>query len=308
MRLAVFGTGGVGGYFGGRLAHAGEEVIFIARGPHLQAMRDHGLKVESTKGDFVVHPVQATDEPSSIGPVDVVLVCVKAWQVPDAAAAMRPSIGPDTCVLPLGNGVEAMDQLSSVLGREHVLGGICKIVSFIAAPGVIRHTGFEPEVIFGELDNRSTERVENLRAAFTRAGVSATVTPDIDVAVWTKFLFIAPYSGVGAVTRLPAGVVRRVPETRELMEKAMGEVLAVAKARGIAMPEDALKKAMAQVDALPEAATASMQRDIMAGRPSELEAQNGAVVNLGRETGVETPVNSFIYSCLLPSELKARGA
>ena len=170
MRIAIFGAGAVGGYFGARLAQAGEDVIFIARGEHLRAMRRDGLYVESILGDFRVTPVKATDDPASVGPVDVVLVGVKAWQVPEAAESMRPMVGPETFVVPLQNGVEAPDQLAAVLGKEHVLGGLCRIICARVAPGRIRHAGMEPYVAFGELDNRPSPRAERLRAAFERAG------------------------------------------------------------------------------------------------------------------------------------------
>lgn len=308
MRIAVFGAGAVGGYFGGRLAQAGEEVVFIARGEQLRALRERGLQVDSLAGDFVIQPVQATDEPAEVGTVDVVLVGVKAWQVPEAAQAMRPLVGPETFVVPLQNGVEAPAQLAAVLGAEPVLGGLCRIVSLVVEPGHIRHAGMEPYVAFGELDNRDSRRVECLRQAFARAaGVSVDIPPNIQVAMWGKFLFIASFSGVGAVTRAPAGVLRELPETRDMLDRAMREVLAVAQARGIALPEQSIPKTMALIDSLPPEGTASMQRDIMAGRPSELESQNGAVVRLGEEEGVATPLHAFIYHSLLPLELRARG-
>jgi 2-dehydropantoate 2-reductase len=308
MRFAVFGTGAVGGYFGGRLAEAGDEVILIARGEHLQAMHDHGLRVDSPKGDFVVHSVQATQDPSQVGTVDVVLVGVKAWQVPEAAQAMRPLIGPNTIVVPLQNGVEAPAQLSAVLGAQHVLGGFCRVGSVIVGPGHIHHFGVDPLVAFGELDGHISERVQQLRKAFARAiGVTVEIPSDIQAAMWEKFLFIAPYSGVGAVCRAPAGVLREVPETRQLLEAAMGEVHAVARARHISLSEDIIDRTMAFVDQLPPDGTASMQRDIIEGRPSELASQNGAVVSLGREAGVATPVHSFILRSLWPLELRARG-
>jgi 2-dehydropantoate 2-reductase len=306
MRIAVFGTGAVGGYFGGRLAQAGEEVIFIARGEHLQALRSHGLQVDSVKGDFMVQPVQATHDPAQVGVVDVVLVGVKAWQVPAAAQAMRPMVGSDTFIVPLENGVEAPAQLAAVLGAQHVLGGLCKIISFTLRPGHIRHAGIEPYVAFGELDNQASERAERLRQAFARAaGVTVEIPPDIQAAMWDKFLFIASFSG--AVTRAPAGVLRNVPETRQLLEQAMREIFAVAQAREIALSGDIVGQTMAVVDGLPPDGTASMQRDIMEGRPSELASQNGAVVRLGQEAGVATPLHRFIYNSLLPLELRARG-
>jgi 2-dehydropantoate 2-reductase len=307
MRIAVFGTGAVGGYFGGRLAQAGEEVLFIARGKQLQALRDQGLRVESLKGDFLLRSVQVTDDSVQVGVVDAVIVGVKAWQVTEAAQACGPLVGPDTFVVPLQNGVEAPDQLAAVLGAEHVLGGLCRIVSFVVALGHIRHAGMEPYVALGELDNRPSQRAERLRSAFQRAGVAAEIPPDIHVALWEKFLFIASFSGVGAVTRAPAGVLRSLPQTRHLLRQAMYEVRAVAVARGIALPEETIERTMVLIDNLPPAGTASMQRDIMEGRPSELESQNGAVVRLGQEVEVATPLHAFIYHSLLPMELQARG-
>jgi 2-dehydropantoate 2-reductase len=308
MRIAVFGAGGVGGYFGGRLAQAGESVVFIARGEQLKAIRADGLRVESLAGDFLIRPAEATDDCASAGRVDVVLVCVKAWQVPDAARAMLPMLGPQAFVVPLVNGVEAADQLGAVVGKERVLGGLCRLVSYLVAPGRVRHAGADPRIEFGEQDGRESARVAALRAAFARTvGVSVHSPNDINVAVWEKFLFIAPFGGLGTVLRMPAGVTRKVPETRELLTAAMQEVADLARARGIRLGSDAVARTMRFVDGLPEDATASMQRDIIEGRPSELDYQSGTVVRLGREAGVPVPVNEFIYRCLLPAELKARG-
>jgi len=308
MRIAVFGTGGVGGYFGGRLAQAGEDVTFIARGEHLRAIRDSGLKVDSVNGDFVIQPAQATSNPAEIGPVDLVIVGVKAWQVADAARAMKPLVGPATTVLPLQNGVEAASQLAAELGAERVIGGLCKIVSFVVAPGHIRHAGFEPSVAFGELDNHQSERVEKIQNAFTNAGVKAAIAANIQVALWAKFLFITSYSGVGAVCGGPAGRIRGNAEARGLLLRAMAEVDTLAHARGIHLPPDSVEKSLASVDALPADATSSMLRDIAAGRPSELESQNGAVVRMAHESAVAVPTHELIYSVLKPLEKKARAA
>ena len=308
MRIAIFGTGGVGGYFGGRLAQAGEDVVFIARGDHLQAISDHGLRVDSIKGDFVLESVQATDDPAEVGMVDMVLLGVKAWQVPEAAEAIRPMVGSETVVLPLQNGVEAPSQLTAVLGDEHVLGGLCGLMTFIVEPGHIRHAGADPFIRFGELDNRPSERVARLNQAFDRAsGINTEIPPDIQVALWQKFLFVTPWSGVGAVTRSPLGIIRDQPGTRQMLEKTMGEIYNVGRAHNIALPKDIIGKTMDFVDSLLPEGTASMQRDIMNGRPSELEAQNGAVVRLGLQVGVETPINAFIYNSLLPMEMRAQG-
>ena len=306
MRIAVFGTGGVGGYFGGRLAVAGNDVTFIARGQHLQAIKATGLQVDSVDGNFVVRPANATDDIAAIAQVDLVIVGVKAWQVAEAGKAMRPVVGPATTVLPLQNGVEAPHQLSEELGPAAVIGGLCRIVSYVVGPGHIRHAGFEPSVAFGELNKERTKRIEKILEVFTKAGLKATVPDDINVALWTKFLFISAYSGVGAMTGLPAGKLRADPESRALLLAAMQEVYELAHARGVNIPADAVEKAIASVDSLPEDGTSSMQRDIAAGRPSELESQNGAVVSMAREAGVGVPTHEAIYNFLKPLELTAR--
>ena len=307
MRIAVFGAGGVGGYFGGRLAQAGEDVVFIARGDHLKAMLTHGLRVDSVKGDFVLKPVKATDDPVQAGIVDVILVGVKAWQVTNAAEAMRPMVGPETFVLPLQNGLEAPTQLAAVLGDQHVLGGLCGLSTFIVGPGHIRHAGAEPFVRFGELDNRPSDRVKRLQKVFERAGVIAKIPQDIQVALWMKFLFITAWGGVGAITHTPLGVWRSLPETRQMAESALQEITIVAQARDITLPENAMPMTMNIYDSLPPDITSSMQRDIAEGRPSELDAQIGAVVRFGKDADVATPLHRLIYNSLLPMELRARG-
>jgi len=307
MRIAIYGTGGVGGYFGGRLANSGEEVVFIARGKHLNAIRENGLIVESIKGDFQISPASATDDPAQIGPVDAVLVAVKTWQVLEAASAIQSLLGPEIFVVPLENGVEAADQLIEKIGKQRVVGGLCKIMSFIAAPGKIKHAGAEPVVMFGELDRTKSARTEKLLQAFVKAGIVAKIPENIHAAIWEKFLFIACVSGIGAVTRMPVGVLRSVPEVRQLLIDAMREIYSIAIAKGIDLPETVIDKTLGFVDQLPHEGTASMQRDIVEGKPSELESQNGAVVRFGKELGVATPVHAFVYSVLLPAELKARG-
>lgn len=306
MRIAVFGIGGVGGYFGGRLAQTEHEVIFIARGDHLKAIRSNGLKVSSEQGDFVAIPTLATDDPSEVGIVDAIIVATKAWQVQDAGQAMLPMIGDNTFVVPLLNGVEAPSQLAEIMGEKHVLGGFCRVLSHKEAHGHIIQGGTSPFVAFGELDNRESERVIALREVFTEAGVNIQTTPDIQVAMWQKLLFIASFSGVGAVTRSPAGVLRSVPEAYQMLQDAMTEVFNVARKRDIHLPDDAVEAGLAIIQRLPEDSLASMQRDVMNGYPSELEAQNGAVVRLGAEVDVDTPTHRFIYNSLLPSELRAR--
>lgn len=307
-RVAVFGAGAVGAYFGSRLAQGGEEVAFIARGGHLDAIRGHGLRVSGISGDFLVHPAQVTDDPAAVGPVDAVLLGVKAWQVSDVAEAIRPLMGPDSFVVPLQNGVEAPECLTRVLGAEHTIGGLCRISAGLAGPGHIRHLGIEPYIAFGELDGRHSQRVERLRDAFKRsAGVSVEIPVDIRVAMWQKFLFIATVSGLGALTRAPIGIVRSQAGTRQLLEGALEEVRSVGVASGIALPADVVQQTLTYIDSMQPDVTASMQRDILEGRPSELDAQNGAVVRLAERAGVPVPIHRFIYHTLLPLELRARG-
>ena len=308
MRIAVVGAGAVGGYFGGRLAEAGEDVTFIARGAHLEAIRERGLEVRSTEGDFTIHPASATDDPHEVGEVDTVLVVVKAWQLPEAAARMGPMVEDRTAVVPLLNGIEAPDVLGEALGPGPVFGGLCRILAHRSGPGRIEHTGFPPTIEFGEFDGSRSERAVALLEAFGRArGVQATLSEDIQRAMWIKLVFIAAMSAVGAATRAPIGVTRALPETRDLLERAFEEVRSVGIGRGVALPDDLLPRFLAVVDALPEGEVTSMQRDVLAGRPSELEAQVGAVVRLGREAGVPTPVHETLYAALLPQERRARG-
>jgi 2-dehydropantoate 2-reductase len=307
MRVAVFGSGAVGGYFGGRLASSGQEVVFIARGDHLHAMRSQGLRVDSLAGDFIINPVQATDDPSRVGVVDVLLVGVKAWQIPEAALAIRPLVGEGTCVVPLQNGVDAPAQIAAVLGKKVVLGGLCRIASHLAAPGYIRHTGIEPYIAFGELDNQRSERVLQLKEAFERAGVRVEIPNDIQAAMWEKFIFIASISGIGAISAAPVGIFRQLPETRQMLKQVLQEIAAVSKGHKIHLEDSVADRILAMIDGMPPATMASMQRDILEGRPSELGSQTGAVVRMGLEAGVPTPTNSMIYASLLPKELKARG-
>lgn len=308
LRIAVYGTGGVGGYFGARLKQAGEDVTFIARGEHLRAIKEKGLKVDSTSGDFTIYPAKATDDVNEIGAVDLVMVGVKAWQVPDAARAMKPLVNTNTTVLPLQNGVDAVAQLVSELGPDNVIGGLCRIVSYIVEPGRIRHAGFTPSIVIGELDNRRTNRITRIEQVLKRAGLEVTIAADIQVALWTKFLFIASFSGVGALANAPAGLLRRDAKWRRQIIDAMTEIYRLAQARGINLPANSIDTVMASIDGLPEDATSSMQRDIAAGKPSELESQNGAVVRMAHETGVDVPTHELIYRSLKPLEEKARQA
>jgi 2-dehydropantoate 2-reductase len=305
MRIAMFGSGGVGGNFGGLLAKSGVEVTFIARGDHLRAMRESGLRLGTEDGTFLVHPVQATDDPSEVGEVDVVLVAVKAWQVQDAARAMHPLVGKDTVVVPLLNGVEGPPELSAELGDRCVIGGWCGTISYIIGPGHVFAGG--GSITIGELDNSESERTSLLVEILSGAGIEADIAPEIHGSMWGKFATIVAWSGVGAVTRTPTGVWRNVPESRRMYDQAVLETDAVARARGIEIPKAQLERVLSLPDHVPAESLASMQRDIMDGRPSELEYQNGAVARYGQEAGVDTPVNAFFYHSLLPLERIARG-
>jgi 2-dehydropantoate 2-reductase len=307
VRIGIYGTGGAGGHFGARLAKAGEDVVFIARGEHLAAIREKGLAVETDTGEILVHPAIAADDPAEAGAVDVILLGVKTWQVEEAARQMGPMLGPETFVVPLQNGVDAADQLIRVLGEKRVIGGLCATFSWISAPGRIRSLGQVHSLRFGELDRRPSERTERLRRVFEKAGIRATIPPDIHAGLWQKLLMVASFGGVGAVTRMPIGVTRSIPETRRMILSAMEEIAAVGRARRVAMAEDAVAQGLAFVDGLDPTGTTSLQRDITEGRPSELEAWNGAVVRLGREAGVPTPTHEFLYASLLPLERRARG-
>ena len=293
--VAVVGAGGVGGYFGGRLAQAGYEVSFVARGKHLEAVRAAGLAVRSVAGDFDVTPVRATADAAEIGPVDYVLICVKTWQLADAITAIRPLIGTQTAIVTVQNGVEAPDQVAAEYGREAVLPGAAEVIAYVESPGTIRHLGGPGRLTFAEWDNQSTPRTEWLRTAFIDAGLQAVISADIWAGLWTKFLSVVPSGGLGTATGAGYGVLRSRPGTRQLLADATTEIRDVAVALDIKLPADVVPKTLAWIDNLPADGTTSLQRDILAGRPNELDAWTGAVVRLGNRAGVPTPVNSFLY-------------
>lgn len=306
LRYAVVGSGAVGGYFGGCLARAGHEVTFVVRDATQRALEKDGLHIESPKGDFAVHPIKTSTDPSAVGVVDVVIVTVKAWQVEDVAPTLVPLVGPKTLVVPLQNGVEARGELARSLGESAVCGGLCWILAERLTPNRIHHRGGEPLVSIGEWDGTVSARIEALAGSFEAAGIKTKVHDDIQAAIWEKFVFITALSGVGAVTRMPVGVIRTELETRDLLKEVMAEIMAVGRASGVQISEDVLERTLSFIDKLPEEGTASMQRDLMAKRPSELEAQNGAVVRIGRKLDIFTPVNRVLYYALLPMEREAR--
>ncbi len=306
-KIVVYGVGGVGGYFGGRLAEKGLDVTFIARGETLKIMKLEGLKVDSIDGDFVVKPVKVTDNPHEVGIASLVIVCVKAPQVSEVAQAIIPMVDEQTIILPLQNGVDAPSILIKVHGKKNVLGGLCRLFSFKANPGHIRHVGYPPTIELGEMGEPISHRVKELKDLFTYAGINSVIHDDILDAMWIKMIFASAWMGVAAITRSPLGVIRSLPETREILVQSFTEIVNVAQKLGIKHPENLVDGMMKGIDSLPEDSTTSMQRDIMEGRPSELDFLVGAIVRIGKENNVETPVNRFIYNCLLPIELKARG-
>ena len=298
MRIAVMGTGGVGGYFGARLALSGCDVSFIARGAHLDALRQRGLRVLSAAGDLHVEPVNATDNPGDVGPVDLVMFGVKLWDTEDAARLVGPMLGPDTAVVSFQNGVQKDEVLRRVLGERAVIGGACYIAATIAEPGVIRHTGAMQRLVFGEYGGEASARTEAFLAACRKAGINAEISADIRRAIWEKFVFLAALSGTTSATRMPLGPLLAHPQTRTLLRDAMREVVAVGRAEGVALADDFVQGRMAFAETLPAAMTSSMHQDLERGNRLEVDWLSGDVVRRGLAAGVATPVNRVLYDVL----------
>jgi 2-dehydropantoate 2-reductase len=306
-RFAVVGAGALGCYFSALMARAGHHVTLIARGRHLEAIRRDGIQVEDLGESYRVAPARVTERPTDVGPVDAVVLAVKAWQVPEAANHLRPLVAPGTRVLPLQNGVETWEELVRALGEGPPLMGLCRVVCALDSPGQVRHFGTEPKVEAGEREGAGLSgNAAALAAALKASGVRVDNPENMRVALWEKLLFIAGVSGTGAVARANVGETRACPPTRDLLLRIMEEVASVAGASGVPLAGDSVGRAMAFVDSMAPASTASMQRDISEGRPSELEAIIGVVVRLGRELGIRTPATSFVYASLLPQERRAR--
>jgi 2-dehydropantoate 2-reductase len=310
MRIAIVGAGGVGGLLAGLLARSGAEVAVVARGGQLEAIRERGIRVDSPLGTFTARVAAVAEDPAALGPAEAVLLAVKAWQVAEVAPRLAPLLSPGGVVVPLQNGVEAADQLAAVLGPEAVAGGVIRVLAWIEGPGAIRHVGLPPDIIMGERGGRlpgRSPRLEALAAALVGGGVEAKISPDVERDVWEKFLIIDPWSAISTASRAPIGALRTLPETRALHRAALEEVAAVARARGVGLPPDAVASAEAFLDGVAPEGTTSMQRDVGSGKPSELEDQIGAVRRLGRQVGVPTPVHDALYAVLLPQEAAARG-
>jgi len=305
MRIAVIGTGGIGGPYGASLAKAGADVTFVARGAHLAAMRQNGLRIEGDRGEILVRPAEATDDIAGIGAVDYVLLCVKLWDVESAGEQIRPIVGPGTAVVPLQNGVDSAERLVPILGREAVMGGTAFVTGSIVAPGVVRQTGTYQQMTFGELDGRASPRGERLRDLCAAAGFEGILSPDVRVPIWEKFLVLVPLANVNALTREPLGRYRADLDLWALVEASISETEAVGRAEGVALKPDAVEKGLAMIRSMPDHHMTSMGNDLLRGNRLELPWFAGKVVELGRRHGIATPVNDFVYAAL---KLHANGA
>jgi len=298
MKIAIVGSGGVGGYFGARLAASGQDVTFIARGSHLQALQKEGLKVHSALGDLHLPEVKATNDTAVVGPVDVIMIAVKLWATEEAAAAAKPMIGPNTVAVSFQNGVVAVDTLLPILGKEHVMGGVANIAALIEGPGVIRHNGNMANLFFGELDGKPSPRSQALQVACKIANVQAELVGDINRAIWEKFVRLVTLSALTSLTRMPVGPIRSDPDTRSLMQQVMEEVVAVGKAKGVKFDAGLIADQMSKVDGYPATMVASMCGDLRRGNRLELPWLSGMVAKLGKELSVPTPANQFVYAAL----------
>ena len=300
MRIAVVGAGGVGGGYGAALAKAGADVTFIARGAHLAAMKSKGLRVTGGRGETHLVPTQATDDPAVVGPVDYVLFCVKLWDVESAGRHIKPMIGPNTAVIPLQNGIDAAERLAPILGEKVVMGGVAQIGAHIAEPGVIRQVGTFMRMVFGEIDGSTSARGQALHDMCLKAGFEATVSDRILTELWMKFILLATNASVTALARLPIGKLRDDPDMGPQIVAAYKEVIDVGRARGIALPADALNRIKAANAGLPADLMASMAVDLVRGNRIELPWLGGKVVEMGRTLGVPTPVHALMYAALKP--------
>jgi len=299
MKIVAMGSGGVGGFFGGKLAHAGADVTFIARGKHLAALREHGLLIENkTEGNIHLPKVNATDDPAGIGPVDLVLVGVKLWDIEAAAQAIKPIVGPDTAVLSLQNGVIKDDILRRVFGDKAVMGGVGYVAASIARPGVIRQVGKLQKLFFGEYDGSRSARAQTLLKLALKAGLQAELSTDIRRTLWEKYTFLVGLSGTTTTMRMPIGPIRSNPQTRVFLHDLMKEVVAVGRAHGVALPENYADERLAFADSVSPDMTSSMHHDLEAGNPLEVEWLSGGVVTLGAQVNVPTPVNRAVWDVL----------
>jgi 2-dehydropantoate 2-reductase len=299
MKIAVMGSGGVGGFYGGRLAHAGYDVHFVARGAHLAAMREHGLTIENAaQGDIHVPRVNVTDDPATIGKADIVLIAVKLWDTEAAARAVKPLVGPGTGVLSLQNGVIKDDILGREFGGDALMGGVAYVGTTIGRPGVIRQTGTLQRLLFGEYDGRRSARAEAFLEALLKAGIQAELAADIRRTLWEKYVFLVGLSGSTSTMRSPIGPIREHPQTRAFLLDLMTETVAVGRAHGVDLPADYAGQRLAFADSVPADMTSSLHHDLERGNPLEVEWLSGGVVKLGEAVGVPTPVNRAVWDIL----------
>ena len=306
MEILVYGIGGVGGYFGGKLANAGFKVSMIARGEHLKQIQKHGLEVKSIKGNFKVEPKLATSDVSEVPKPDLIILGIKSWQIPLVASELKSVLKEETMILPLQNGADNYEKLIEVLPKKNVLAGLCFIVSFIQEPGKIKHAAYEPKIVFGEADNSQSDRVMKIHDILDEAGIENNVPENIQLEIWKKFLFICTVSGIGGLTRVPIDKIRDNKYLYQMMRDSAKEIIEVGKAKDVPLSDKHLEMVFEIINSQPEGTTASTQRDIMNGKPSELENFNGFIVKEGERLGVRTPVNRYIYECLKPMEEAAR--
>ncbi len=300
MKIAVMGAGGVGGYYGALLARSGQDVAFVARGEHLRAIRSGGLRVRSVHGDFSIDAARAVEDPADIGPVDLIIFAVKTYDTAAAAASIRPIVGAETAVLPLQNGVGAVEAVGGIVGEHHMIGGATWLSAAVEEPGVIGQYSPFRRIVAGEMDGSDGPRVRTILEAFRRAGAQAELSTDIRKTLWTKFVFIAATSALGALTRVTIGAYRDVAETRAVLGAALEEVAAVGRAVGVALDAEIVGRTMEFIDAAAPGLKPSLQRDVEAGRRSELESMIGVVVRTGRDRGVPVPVLGLAYALLKP--------
>jgi 2-dehydropantoate 2-reductase len=298
MRIAVIGSGGLGGCFGALLARGGAEVSFIARGAHLEAMRKSGLRIDGGPEPFRLEHVVATDDPGEIGPVDLVMVCVKLWDTEHALDAARPLVGPDTALVSFQNGVLKESYLRAAFDDEHLIGGVAYVATTLSEPGVITRTGPLQRLVLGEFDGRRTARLEAFHAACLAGGISAEVSDNIRLATWEKFVFLVGLSATTSTIRVPIGPIRDQPQTRALLLDIMREVVAVGRALDVPLPGDYAEQRLAFADGVAPDMTSSMYRDLERGKPLEVRWLSGAVVELGREAGIATPLNRTVADIL----------
>jgi 2-dehydropantoate 2-reductase len=299
VRVAVIGAGGVGGYFGGQLARSGVDVTFVARGSHLAALQATGLQVRSVRGDFAVD-VRATDDWSSLGALDYVLVTVKSYDTDQVAADLADRVGPQTAVVSLQNGVDNEERLSAVLGGDRVVGGAAYIFATIAEPGVIDHTGGPARLVVGEMRGGTSDRVGALVEAFRRADVDIDESTDVRAVLWSKFSFICAQAGVTSASRLPIGEILAAPSGRELFRTISAEVCAIAAAEGVELPAELPDKNVQFAERLDPTSTSSLHHDLVHGNRMELEALLGEVVRRGDRHGVDVPASRALYGVLEP--------